>query len=171
MPSFFPGMGIPVLKIRRSRDRLIFNMRIHIMVRGNLYIETAPNWSKRQGLNNKIAYTVFYNWWLDGICFRRMWPKFTKDLCTFMFLFVKFSMVAYQLILHIFNPDYTFTWKMDHTIISAPGKHEGRIRLNISTNLQLAMHNQRNNQQQSLMHTLWHILYNISRPNAAKMRQ
>ena len=34
--------GIPILKIRQSRDRLIFNMGIHILVRGHLYIETAP---------------------------------------------------------------------------------------------------------------------------------
>ena len=39
-----PGMGIPMLKIRWSRDRLIFNMGILILVRGHLYIETAP-WS------------------------------------------------------------------------------------------------------------------------------
>ena len=39
---FFPGMGIPMLKIRRSRDRPIFNMGIPILVRGHLYIETAP---------------------------------------------------------------------------------------------------------------------------------
>ena len=38
----FPGMGIPMLKIRRSRDRLIFNMGIPIPVRRNLYNETAP---------------------------------------------------------------------------------------------------------------------------------
>ena len=37
----FPGMGIPMLKIRRSWDRLIFNMRIPILVRRHLYIETA----------------------------------------------------------------------------------------------------------------------------------
>ena len=39
----FPGMGIPMLKIRRSRsrDRLIINMGIHILVRRHLYIETA----------------------------------------------------------------------------------------------------------------------------------
>ena len=40
-PSF-PGLGIPVLKIRRSWDRLIFNMGIPILVRGYLYINTAP---------------------------------------------------------------------------------------------------------------------------------
>ena len=33
-------MGIPILKIRRSRDRLIFNMRILILVRRHVYIET-----------------------------------------------------------------------------------------------------------------------------------
>ena len=35
-------MRIPMLKIRRSRDRLIFNMLIPILVRRHLYIETAP---------------------------------------------------------------------------------------------------------------------------------
>ena len=33
--------GIPMLKIRRSRDRLIFNMGIPMLVR-HLYIESAP---------------------------------------------------------------------------------------------------------------------------------
>ena len=40
-PSF-PGMEIPMLKIRRSWDRLIFNMGIPILVRRYLYIETGP---------------------------------------------------------------------------------------------------------------------------------
>ena len=40
--TIFPGMGILVLKIRRSWDPLIFNMGIPIMVRQYLYIETAP---------------------------------------------------------------------------------------------------------------------------------
>ena len=39
-PSF-PGMGILMLKIRRSRYRLIFNMGIPILVR-HLFIDTAP---------------------------------------------------------------------------------------------------------------------------------
>ena len=43
-PSF-PGMGIPMLKIRRSWDCLIFNMGIPILARRHLYIETAP-WSQ-----------------------------------------------------------------------------------------------------------------------------
>ena len=38
-------MGIHMLKIRRSWDRLIFNMWIPILVRRHLYIETAP-WSR-----------------------------------------------------------------------------------------------------------------------------
>ena len=38
----FSRYGIPMLKIRRSRDRLIFNMGIHILIRPHLYIETAP---------------------------------------------------------------------------------------------------------------------------------
>ena len=39
----FPGMGIPMLKIRQSRDRLIFNMGILILVSWHLDIETAPS--------------------------------------------------------------------------------------------------------------------------------
>ena len=36
------GMEIIMLKIRRSRDRLISNMGIYILARRRLYIETAP---------------------------------------------------------------------------------------------------------------------------------
>ena len=42
--TVFSGYGIPMLKIRRSWDRLIFNMGIPILVRRHLYIETVP-WS------------------------------------------------------------------------------------------------------------------------------
>ena len=42
MKTVFPNYDIPMLKIRRSRDRLIFNMGIPILVRRHLYIETAP---------------------------------------------------------------------------------------------------------------------------------
>ena len=41
-PSF-PGIGIPTLKIRRSRDRLIFNMGIPLLVRRHIHIEMAPS--------------------------------------------------------------------------------------------------------------------------------
>ena len=34
--------GVPVLEIRRSRDRLIFNIGIPILVRRYLHTETAP---------------------------------------------------------------------------------------------------------------------------------
>ena len=40
--STFLCMGIPMLKIRRSRDLLIFNMVIPLPVRWYLYIQTAP---------------------------------------------------------------------------------------------------------------------------------
>ena len=36
-----PGMGIPMLKIRRCRNRLMFNMGIPILARRHLYIATA----------------------------------------------------------------------------------------------------------------------------------
>ena len=40
-PSF-PGMWIPMLKIRQWWDRLIFNMGMPILVRRHLYIEMPP---------------------------------------------------------------------------------------------------------------------------------
>ena len=42
----FPGMGIPMLKIRRLWDRLLFNMGIPMLVRQYLCIETATWWRK-----------------------------------------------------------------------------------------------------------------------------
>ena len=40
--TVFLGMEMSVLKIRRSRDRLIFNMGILILLRRHLYIDAAP---------------------------------------------------------------------------------------------------------------------------------
>ena len=37
-----PGMAIPMLKIRRPNDRLIFDMEIAIRRKDGLYIETGP---------------------------------------------------------------------------------------------------------------------------------
>ena len=60
--TVFPGMGFPMLKIRRSRNRLIFNMGIPMLVRRHLYIGTAPwpqfyqtrsAWSMDQGSTKK----------------------------------------------------------------------------------------------------------------------
>ena len=53
--TVFPCIGIPMLKIRRSQDRLIFNMGIPILVRRHLYIETAPLSSMR---NASIACVI-----------------------------------------------------------------------------------------------------------------
>ena len=36
------NIGIPLLKIRRSRDHLIFNMEIPILEKDGLYIKRAP---------------------------------------------------------------------------------------------------------------------------------
>ena len=35
--------GFPMLKIRRSFDRLIINILIHILVRQHIYTETPPD--------------------------------------------------------------------------------------------------------------------------------
>ena len=42
MNTVFPGMGISVIKIRRWRYRFNFMIKIHILVRQHLYIETTP---------------------------------------------------------------------------------------------------------------------------------
>ena len=64
--TVFPGMGIPMLNIRRSRDRLIFNMGIPILVRRQLYVETVffhtmikqiPNLS-----NDNCLYRLLKKW-------------------------------------------------------------------------------------------------------------
>ena len=44
--TVFPGMGIPMLKIRRPVGRLIFNMGIAIPSKTVFLIETAPCWLK-----------------------------------------------------------------------------------------------------------------------------
>ena len=67
-PSF-PGMGIPMLKIRRSRDRLIFNTWIPKLIR-HLYIETAPRLCHEGRMqvaifrcnNNKIMIVMQWLW-------------------------------------------------------------------------------------------------------------
>ena len=63
----FRGMGIPMLKIRRSWDRLIFNTGIPILVRRHIYIETVPRTRVGEagiwGMCKKLHPTV-----LCGIC-------------------------------------------------------------------------------------------------------
>ena len=52
--AVFPGMGISMIKIRRSSDRLIFTMGIPTVARLFLYTETIPEY---QGQGEVI--TVF----------------------------------------------------------------------------------------------------------------
>ena len=51
-------MGIPMLKMRRSRDRLIFNIGIPILVRRHIYIEAAPRHILPQ---KEPVFLLFYN--------------------------------------------------------------------------------------------------------------
>ena len=53
--------GIPMSKIRRSRDRLIFNMGIPILVRRHLFIETAP-WCAHTSLIRLPEQTYDFFW-------------------------------------------------------------------------------------------------------------
>ena len=53
--TIFPGMGIPMLKIRQSQTHVIFNMGIPILVSRYLYIETGP-WETEPYFNRKTVY-------------------------------------------------------------------------------------------------------------------
>ena len=58
--TVFLRYGDPVLKLRRSWDRLIFNTGIHILVRPHIYIERAPGqW--RSSLS--LLLPTWINWW------------------------------------------------------------------------------------------------------------
>ena len=59
--SVFSGMGIPMLKIRRLQDNLIFNMGFPILVRRHLHIETVnPLIPSFQMSRSNSAEMVFY---------------------------------------------------------------------------------------------------------------
>ena len=61
--TIFPGIGIPMLKIRWSRDHLIFNMRIPILVRWHLYTETSP---EPQRVSKRYPNSRFTNYMETG---------------------------------------------------------------------------------------------------------
>ena len=50
------SIGIPVLKIRRFRDRLIFNMGIPIPEKDGFYIETGPCFLLLSAMRNSAAF-------------------------------------------------------------------------------------------------------------------
>ena len=53
-------MGIPMLKIRRSWDCLIFNMEIPILVRRHLYIEMPIYWDGPQNYDILTTMQIHY---------------------------------------------------------------------------------------------------------------
>ena len=65
--TVFLRIGIPIIKIRRSRDRLIFVMGIPILVRRRLFIETAhiSRWNELCSGND--LFTCELQWNLNQI--------------------------------------------------------------------------------------------------------
>ena len=65
MKTVFPGMEIPVSKIRRSRDRPVFNIGIPILLRQCFYIETPLLILPLRNLSLKIISTMppAHPWW------------------------------------------------------------------------------------------------------------
>ena len=56
------SIGIPMLKIRRSRDRLIFNMGIHIPGKDGLYIEKGPRFHCTTKYESFVAWQRRFGW-------------------------------------------------------------------------------------------------------------
>ena len=61
----FPGMGISIMKIRLSSDRLIFIIGIPILVRRHLYNETVPWWIPLTKGSVMWTFGVFFDVILD----------------------------------------------------------------------------------------------------------
>ena len=64
-------MGIPIIKIRRSWDRLIFIMGIPLLVRWHLYIETTR--SSQYELTLNTPYTVIKRELWNALCYKDVW--------------------------------------------------------------------------------------------------
>ena len=105
----FPGMGIPMFKIRQSWNCLIFNMGIPILVRQHLYTETAPwchlivlgllvniglgnnglspamhqaiTWTNADKLSTGILRTIIGEIWYKWNAFHPPLPPHTKKIC------------------------------------------------------------------------------------------
>ena len=61
-PQYRDGLfsyGIPIKKVRRSTDHLIFIMRISILIRHHLYIETSPGWTLVQVIASRLRGHAF----------------------------------------------------------------------------------------------------------------
>ena len=85
----FPRYRIPMLKIRRSRDRLIFNVGIPKLVRRHLYIETAPRSPSAMILSVRWRTTCDSSMLSNG-------KKFKYNLCFFTYIqHVKITIVKW----------------------------------------------------------------------------
>ena len=85
--TVFPRYGIPILKIRRSWDRLIFNIGIPILVRWHLNNEMAPRYPSQS-----ITWLLMM-WWSKEpghqqpwywLCLRNTYSSFTRKYFNYM---------------------------------------------------------------------------------------
>ena len=98
MKSVLLGIGIFIIKIRQSWDRAIFIMKIHILERRCLYIQTTPaSYNIRLGIGLDIfstAYNCFCQTFVsyliyDNLHSNWMLPRFYK--CVFVLLLLYFK--------------------------------------------------------------------------------
>ena len=71
--TVFPGMGIPMLKIRRPVGRLIFNMGIAIPSKTVFLIETAPWFFYEYTLYASVTGVLYRISWYIGLHYYNTW--------------------------------------------------------------------------------------------------
>ena len=98
------SIGIPMLKIRRSHDCLIFNMEIPIPGKESLYIETGPGYDLSMLESKETQMCQSWNIvaaWITG------WELYNEYLGHLWIIVVQ---VSYER--HITNPYSTLEWKL-----------------------------------------------------------
>ena len=118
-------MGISMLKIRRSRDRLIFSTRIPILVRWHLYVETVPRCRVRNMMKRFLHppghyLSLFLQYFFDVECatwfvFRSFQISFGTSLLPFVLKLPWFS-ISDSVIFGVTTTEH-FVFKLDCSII------------------------------------------------------
>ena len=97
----FTSIGIPMSKIRRSPDRLIFNMGIPIHGKDSLYFETVPRSLIRELLSvitsAERRMLCFHLCWFVSLLLAKIWQVCSSDglsLRLSVCLFVRMNVVS-----------------------------------------------------------------------------
>ena len=89
--TVFPDMGIPMLKIRQSRDHFIFNMGIPMLVRWHFYTETAPLDTREEHFCTLGVNWKFLKGWLS---YKFLWNVSAFGIKFQLTAFLKFDTIS-----------------------------------------------------------------------------